>query len=64
MSRADSIRCILNSTALSRLYEGRAAWLTMQKRGMEQDFTWKASCEKYVEVYKEALARGCGINNQ
>ena len=33
----------------------------MQKRGMEQDFTWKASCEKYVEVYKEALARGCGI---
>lgn len=33
----------------------------MQKRGMEQDFTWKASCEKYIEVYKEALARGCGV---
>ena len=31
----------------------------MQIRGMKQDFTWKASCEKYLEVYKEAIARGC-----
>ena len=35
----------------------------MQKKAMSQDFTWKASCEKYVEVYKEALVRGCGIKN-
>ncbi|WP_294431219.1 glycogen synthase [uncultured Treponema sp.] len=31
----------------------------MQKKGMAQDFTWAASCNKYVEVYKEAIARGC-----
>ena len=34
----------------------------MQKKAMEQDFTWKASCNRYIDVYKEALARGCGIN--
>ena len=32
----------------------------MQKRGMEQNFTWKVSCENYVDVYKEAMARGFG----
>lgn len=31
----------------------------MQKRAMKQDFSWKASCNKYLEVYKEAIARGC-----
>ncbi|MCR5171712.1 MAG: glycogen synthase GlgA [Treponema sp.] len=34
----------------------------MQKRAMEQDFTWKNSCRHYEEVYKEALKRGCGID--
>ena len=33
----------------------------MQKRAMEQDFTWTNSCRQYEEVYKEALLRGCGI---
>ena len=31
----------------------------MQKRAMSQDFTWKLSCEKYLDVYKEAIERGC-----
>ncbi|MBP5283829.1 MAG: glycogen synthase GlgA [Treponema sp.] len=34
----------------------------MQKCAMQQDFTWKNSCSKYIEVYKEALLRGCGID--
>jgi starch synthase len=34
----------------------------MQKRAMEQDFTWKNSCRHYEQVYKEALKRGCGID--
>lgn len=32
----------------------------MQKRAMKMDFTWKKSCDEYVKVYEEALARGCG----
>lgn len=35
----------------------------MQKRAMEKDFTWGASCKQYDEVYKEALFRGCGIKS-
>ncbi|BDC95991.1 glycogen synthase [Treponema saccharophilum] len=31
----------------------------MQERAMAMDFSWKASCDGYVEVYKEALSRGC-----
>ncbi len=31
----------------------------MQKKAMNQDFTWEASCKKYIEVYNEALFRGC-----
>ena len=27
---------------------------------MQQNFTWKLSCESYVDVYKEAMARGFG----
>lgn len=30
----------------------------MQNLAMSQNFTWKASCNKYLEVYKEAIARG------
>lgn len=33
----------------------------MQKTAMSQDFTWEMSCNKYLDVYKEALFRGCGI---
>lgn len=32
----------------------------MQKRAMQQDFSWKASCEQYTDVYKEAMFRGFG----
>jgi len=34
----------------------------MQKRAMQQKFSWDISAEKYVEVYKNALKNGCGIN--
>lgn len=33
----------------------------MQLRGMNKDFTWARSAAGYEAVYKEALARGCGI---
>lgn len=31
----------------------------MQKRGMEKKFGWDTAAEKYLEVYEEALKRGC-----
>jgi starch synthase len=33
----------------------------MQERGMKKDFTWALSAQKYIQVYKEALARGCDL---
>ena len=34
----------------------------MQERGMQKDFSWNRSVDGYVNVYSEALMRGCGIN--
>ena len=34
----------------------------MQQCGMKKKFGWDKAAEKYLEVYKEALKRGCGIN--
>lgn len=31
----------------------------MQQTAMAKDFTWKASCSSYIDVYNEAVARGC-----
>lgn len=33
----------------------------MQIRGMNQKFGWDIAAHKYLDVYKEALLRGCGI---
>ena len=32
----------------------------MRRFGMEQDFGWEKAARSYLEVYKEALFRGCG----
>lgn len=34
----------------------------MQKKGMEKDFSWTRSVNGYVDVYSEALMRGCGVD--
>ncbi|MBQ0038925.1 MAG: glycogen synthase [Treponema sp.] len=33
----------------------------MQQTGMKKTFGWDEAAEKYLDVYKEALFRGCGI---
>lgn len=33
----------------------------MQLRGMDTMFSWDSAANGYLEVYKEALSRGCGI---
>jgi starch synthase len=36
------------------LYKNKKEWNELQKRGMECDFSWKASAERYVELYRTA----------
>ena len=33
----------------------------MMLNGMKKTFTWDDAAQKYLDVYKEALYRGCGI---
>ena len=40
--------------AISR-YDDRYTWRVMQKRGMASDFSWKASAESYLDLYKDAI---------
>ena len=37
-----------------RLFRDRESWITLQKRGMKADFSWRSSAEKYVELYRRA----------
>lgn len=34
----------------------------MQTRAMKKDFSWQASVNGYIDIYKEALMRGCGVD--
>ena len=36
--------------------------LKMQKKGMNKNFSWELSVDGYINIYSEALMRGCGVN--
>jgi len=40
-----------------KAYADKPRWRAMQQRGMSQDFSWRASAQKYVELYEQALQR-------
>lgn len=46
-------------TALIRASESylyRDTWKALQKRGMSQDFSWRRSAEKYIQLYEDLFA--------
>ena len=50
---------LLNTLKLAlRVYEDKSAWSKLMKNGMEKDFSWDASAEKYVKLYRTALGKG------
>jgi len=40
-----------------KTYADKPRWRAMQQRGMARDFSWRASAQKYVELYEQALQR-------
>jgi starch synthase len=36
-------------------YSSREAWLAMMRRGMQRDFSWKASAGQYSRLYRQLL---------
>ena len=39
----------------SRLYNDRALWTSMQKRGMQTDVSWQRSASAYASLYRDLL---------
>lgn len=39
------------------VYRDKNVWEVMMLRGMRQDFSWNASAEKYVDLYKRAMTK-------
>jgi starch synthase len=40
-----------------KAYVNQKAWVRLMKNGMEKDFSWKASAQRYVEIYLKALQK-------
>ncbi len=40
------------------VYENRNEWIELVTRSMNEDFSWKRSCEKYLEIYKRLKTNG------
>ena len=38
-----------------QLFPDRARWLTLQKAGMVQDFSWSNSARQYLELYQQLV---------
>jgi len=38
-----------------KVYKDKPAWTQLMKNGMKQDFSWKASAKKYINLYKKVL---------
>jgi starch synthase len=37
-------------------YRDKKLWRQLQKNGMGRDFSWEASAQRYVELYRSLLA--------
>jgi|SRR5579871_2177221 len=42
----------------SAAFEKRPAWEAMMRRGMQKDFSWRASAAEYAALYRKLLDRG------
>ncbi len=41
----------------AKAFKNKKLWKKIQKNGMTQDFSWRKSAEKYIEIYEKALQR-------
>jgi starch synthase len=38
-----------------KVYHDKKAWRRLQSRGMAVDFSWSASAQEYIELYRRAI---------
>lgn len=44
-----------------KVYADKKLWVRLMQSGMKKDFSWKASAQKYVEIYLKALQKRAGV---
>jgi starch synthase len=47
--------CIGTLRRALKAYRNKKAWRKLQQRGMETDFSWSASAQEYVTLYRRAI---------
>jgi starch synthase len=47
--------CILAVKRALNAYRNKNVWQGLQRRGMQTDFSWSASAQEYVELYRKAM---------
>jgi starch synthase len=50
----DMLRAISRAV---KTYKDRKIWQEIQKAGMQKDFSWKQSAEKYMSLYEMAMTK-------
>lgn len=58
----EQVEAIYNTTmwALETFWNRKDAWVRMQRRAMETDFSWTKSARQYVDMYQRALQKRKG----
>jgi starch synthase len=51
----DSLALTIAITRAFENYQHRQIWQELQKRGMEKDFSWKKSAQKYLDLFFKAI---------
>ena len=52
-SEAASGELLKSIEQAAALYKEKAEWKKLISNGMKEDFSWKKSAEKYIEIYRE-----------
>lgn len=56
MEKLDAKSMITELKKAIKLYNDKEKWVVMQKRIMEEDFSWDISAKRYIEIYDKMVA--------
>jgi starch synthase len=55
--KGNSAEMLATVETAAAIFKKKAVWQQLQRKAMEQDFSWESAIKDYVEVYEAALAR-------
>ena len=57
LKKADSKHFILALKQALKVFRSEKAWTKLVKNGMRQDFSWRVSAKKYVQLYQKCVSK-------